>query len=68
MKKRRLKRWVKVFITILVLLFSAWVYSKCDILGQMAQSSDFYEVMVIMTWVWLFIGPMSVLTLLWEEV
>lgn len=68
MKKRRLKRWVKVFITTIILLFSAWVYSKCGILGQMAQYSDFYEVLVIMAWVWLFFGPMSVLMLLWEEV
>lgn len=68
MKKRRLKKWVKVFITIILLLFSMWMYSKCGILGQMAQSNGFYEALVIMAWVWLLFGPVSVLMLLWEEV
>ena len=67
MKKRKLKKGVKAVITVILLLFSAWVYSKCSILGHLAQSSDFYEALTIMAWMWLFFGLASVLMLLWEE-
>jgi hypothetical protein len=73
MKKRRIKKSVKIgaiklLITIIVLVVSIILYLNVGKWGQLAQSSHFYEHITILVWVWLFFGPISVLTLLWEEV
>lgn len=65
--KLKLRKWVKVAITILVILFSTFVYINEGTLGELGQNSNMYLYICIMGWVWLFYGQMVVLSLLWEE-
>lgn len=65
--KLKLRKWVKVAITILVILFSTFVYVNEGTLGELGQNSNIYLYICITGWVWLFFGQMVVLSLLWEE-
>ena len=67
MKKRKLKKWVKVLMTIGVILFSAGIYSKTNELGIMAQNNDFYAGVCIICWAWLIVGQISLIEYIWEE-
>lgn len=67
MKKRKLKKWVKVALTIIILMISVIVYKNTGVLGELLQTSKYYELLIILSWGWLFVGQLSVLTLLWED-
>lgn len=65
--KLKLRKWVKVAITILVILFSTFVYVNEGTLGELRQNSNMYLYICIMGWFWLFFGQIAILNLLWEE-
>lgn len=67
MKKRKLKKWVKVLMTISVMMFSAGIYSKTNELGIMAQNNDFYAVVCIICWAWLIVGQIALIEYIWGE-
>ena len=64
---RRLKKWVKVILTIIIVGISATMYIKSGRLGELAQSSQFYRALTISTWAWLIFGQMISLYLIWED-
>ena len=65
--KLKLRKWVKVAITILVILFSTFVYVNEGTIGELGQNSNIYLYICITGWVWLFFGQIAILNLLWEE-
>ena len=67
MKKRKLKKWVKVLMTIGVIMFSAGIYSKTYELGIMAPSNDTYAGVCIICWAWLIVGQIALIEYIWEE-
>lgn len=68
MKKRKLKKWVKVAISLIVGIIGLFIYAKTGILGQLAQDSIIYLLICIMAWIWLFLGQFSLLYFIWEEI
>jgi len=66
MKKRKLKKWVKVVLTILVMLMSLLIYIKIGEFGALAQSSVFYQFMTISGWFWLLTGQFIIYTKIWD--
>lgn len=65
--KRRLKKWVKVVLTIGILAFSAFLYSNINDLGMMAQHNDFYAIICMGCWAWIVLGQIMTIAYLWEE-
>lgn len=63
---KRLKRWVKIVLTILLLILSLIIYIKLDYWGFLARSSNFYVVVSIISWFWLIIGQMAVYARIWR--
>lgn len=67
MKKMRLKRWVKVVITILVIHISFFIWKQTGILGELAQSSTSYLLLCIASWVYLVFGQVFVYEKIWSK-
>lgn len=67
MKKRRLKKWVKILLTILTILASAVIYVLMAILGAKGQSSIFYQVIFFCGYTWLILGQFGVYYAIWEN-
>ena len=67
MKRRKLRKWVKVVITLLVLLFSIYVYERMAILGIDADKNMKHQMLCVIGWVWLFLGQFATIWLLWEN-
>ena len=65
--KLKLRKWVKVAITILVILFSTFVYVNEGTLGELGQNSNIYLYICITGWVWLFFGQFVFYNLIWED-
>ena len=66
MKKRKLKKWVKVVLTTIVLIIGTLIYNVTDSMGSMAITSDFYTTLCVLSWFWLLIGQIAVLDLIWR--
>lgn len=63
---KRLKRWVKIVLTILLLILSFIIYIKLDYWGFLARSSNFYMLVSIIGWFWLTVGQMTVYARIWR--
>lgn len=67
MKRLRLKKWVKVVLTIVTLMISVIAYLKSAEYGILAQTQSTYELLCIGIWFWLLAGQMIILSLVWES-
>lgn len=67
MKRLKLKGWVKVVLTIIVLIISAVIYSKVGTLGELAQTHKGYQFICIGAWFWLLTGQVLALTFVWNK-
>ena len=65
--ERRLKKWVKILLSIIILAFSTFVYIEVIKLGQKAPISLGYEILCAGGWVWLFFGQTFIYFLIWED-
>jgi len=54
--KRKLKKWVKIALIIIVILTSTLIYQKTGFLGILAQSNIIYLVLCVSAWIWLLFG------------
>lgn len=63
----KLRRWVKVALTILVGIVSIYIYSKVGEYGKLAQNENIYLFACVMSWLWLFVIQFVVLAGLWGE-
>ena len=68
MKRRRLKKWVKVLITFIIVVIGLFIYAKTSILGELAQTSNIYQVICLIAWAWLLFGQFSLLYFIWEGI
>ena len=66
-KKYKLKGWVKVVLTIILLFVSLSIYLRIGELGQLAQTSIGYLLICIGAWFWLLTGQMIVIVALWGD-
>lgn len=53
-------------VTILLIILSCFVYTKTGKLGILAQNSDFYLFLAIISWFWLMCGQFAIYELIWE--
>lgn len=67
MEKLKLKGWVKVVLTIIVLIISAVIYSKVGTLGELAQTHRSYQFICIGAWFWLLMGQGLALSFVWNK-
>ena len=62
----KLRKWVKVVLTTLLLILSLIIYIKLDYWGFLARSSNFYVAVSIISWFWLIVGQMTVYARIWR--
>ncbi len=67
MKKRRLKRWVKVAITLLVLFTGFIVYMNLRNVTCLSNKDGLKIALVLLGWFWIVLGQILTLIILWEE-
>lgn len=63
---KKLRKWVKVVLTIFLLILSLIIYIKLDYWGFLARSSNFYVLVSIIGWFWLIVGQMVVYARIWR--
>lgn len=62
----RLKRWVKVVITLLVVHLSFFIWRQTGILGSLAQKDTFYLILCVLSWLYLTIGQVLIYEKIWQ--
>ena len=67
MKKLRLKKWVKVVLTIITILVSIKIYTEIGQIQTNMLSSINYQVTLVLAWIWLLMGQIMVYMKLWER-
>ena len=63
----KLRKWVKVVLTILMILVSFKIYAEMGQIRTKAVSSINYQVIAILGWTWLIIGQIWVYSIIWER-
>ena len=61
-----MKNIKRCIVTILLIILSCFVYTKTGKLGILAQNSDFYLFLAIISWFWLMCGQFTIYELIWE--
>ena len=61
-----MKNIKRCIVTILLIILSYFVYTKTGKLGILAQNSDFYLFLAIISWFWLICGQFAIYELIWE--
>ena len=67
MKKLKLKKWVKVVMTLLVIHITFFIWRNTGTLGSLANYNDFYLVLCWLAWAYLLIGQVLVYKTIWEH-
>ena len=62
----KLRKWVKVVLTILVILVSFKIYAEMGQIRTKAVSSINYQVIAVLGWTWLVIGQIWVYSIIWQ--
>ena len=65
MREMRLKKWVKVTLTVMLLLSVVIIYSQLGKWGDLAQNSRLYENLIFFGWCWM-IGTPFMMNSIWE--
>lgn len=65
-KKLRLKKWVKVVLTIMVLALDYVIYSHINNWGAMAVDSNLWLCITVLAWLWLAFWKFIVLINIWR--
>ena len=65
--KRRLRKWVRVTITILTIILSIGIYVLMANLGELATQGIIYQVALICGWCWLLFVQPTVYFVIWER-
>lgn len=66
MKRRVLKIWVKQLLTLVVILFTAFVYLQAIKVGENI-TTPIDEIIMILCWGWLLLGQALVYIMIWEN-
>lgn len=67
MKKMKLKRWVRVVITILVIHISFFIWKQTGRLGELAQKDNIYLILCVASWMYLIFGQVLVYEEIWKK-
>lgn len=67
MKKRRLRKWVKVVLSIILLVVGVLVYKHAVHIGGVVKASDFNATVCILDWFYLLVIQFLFLNAIWEN-
>lgn len=67
MKRRRLRKWVKVVSTILLMVIGAIVYRLSWIIGALALENQTFEILNILVWLYLLFGQFAIVFMVWDD-
>lgn len=67
MKKIRMRRWVKVAVTLVLIHLSFFIWRQTGTLGSLAQHDNGYLILTIMSWLYLTFGQAMIYKSLWER-
>ena len=66
-KKFKLKGWVKVVLTLLIIGVSSFVYKEVGILGQDVNKNTIADALIFGGWLWILFGQFMFLSTIWEN-
>ena len=67
MERLVLKRWVKVVITLMIIVSGILIYRYLGFLGVVEDKTKLGEAILFVGWGWLLLGQTMFLSLIWEE-
>ena len=67
MRKIRLKRWVRVVITMVVIHISFFIWKQTGILGALGQHDKFYLGLCLASWFYLTFGQALIYGVIWSK-
>ena len=67
MRQIRLKRWVRVVITIIVIHISFFIWKQTGRLGNLAQNDRFYLGLCMASWFYLLFGQALIYEVIWKK-
>lgn len=65
--KLRIKKWVKVVLTLITIHLSFFIWKQTGTLGELAQHNNFYLILCIASWFYLIVGQTLIYGKLWEK-
>ena len=60
MREMRLKKWVRVTLTVILIILAVIICSKIGTWGELAQNSRLYETLSVFSWIWIFVQPILI--------
>jgi hypothetical protein len=66
-KKYKLKKWVKVVITLILVSVGIVLYHILGIYGAYASKSTLGSIFICLGWFWLLVGQIGIIYTMWEE-
>lgn len=67
MRRLRMKRWVKVVITLILIHINFFIWKQTGTLGMLAQHDKGYLVLTIGAWLYITLGQAMIYKKLWEK-
>ena len=62
----KLKKWVRVVLTLIVIHISFFIWKQTGTLGRLAETSNIYLIMCVLSWVYLLIGQVLIYEKIWK--
>ena len=62
----RLKKWVKVVLTLLMIHVSFFIWKQTGTLGELAQKDIIYLVLCVLSWIYLLAGQVMIYEKIWK--
>lgn len=66
MKKLKLKKWVRVVLTLIAIHVSFFIWRNTGTLGSLAQNDKFYLVLCVLSWFYLLAGQIFIYEKIWK--
>lgn len=66
MKKLRVKKWVRVVLTLIAIHVSFFIWRNTGTLGSLAQHDKLYLVLCTLSWGYLLIGQVFIYEKIWK--
>lgn len=66
MKKLRVKKWVRVVLTLIAIHVNFFIWRNIGTLGSLAQHDKFYLALCLMSWGYLLIGQVFIYEKIWK--
>lgn len=64
-RKLKMRMWFKIFLTYFILFVGVQIYYNLSLLGS-NNNNLFDEIMLVLGWLWIVFGQISVLYFIWE--